>query len=60
MIDYSKVSNVYCCIEGDYPDFCDSYIESADYDDEPMSDEMLEELNQDSDYVYDSVINQIF
>lgn len=60
MIDYKKVSNVYCYVSNDYPDFCDSYIESADYDDEPMSDEMLEELNEDSDFVYESVIKQVF
>jgi len=61
-IDYSKISNVY--VEGidhrDAPDFCDAFIASADYDGEPMSDEMLEELNQDGQYVYDAVINQIY
>ena len=61
-IDYTKISNI--VIDGidtrDYPDFCDAYISSADYDDEPMTDEMLELLNQDSSYVYDCVINQIF
>jgi len=61
-IDYSKISNVY--VEGidhrDAPDFCDAFIASADYDGEPMSDDMLEELNQDGQYVYDAVINQIY
>lgn len=61
-IDYSKISNVYVAgiDHRDAPDYCDAYIESADYDGEEMSDEMLEELNQDSQYVYEAVINQIY
>jgi len=58
-IDYSKISNV--VISGidhrDAPDYCDAYIESADYDGDEMSDEMIESLS--ADFVYDSVINQI-
>lgn len=61
-IDYSKISNVY--VEGidfsDSPDFCDAFIASADYDGEEMSYEMLEELNQDGQFVYEAVINQIY
>jgi hypothetical protein len=43
----------------DYPDFVDAYIESADYDGEPMTDEELDELNDDSDFVYDVVWNNL-
>lgn len=61
-IEYSKISNVY--VEGidysDYPDFVDAFIASADYDGHPMDDDMLEELNQDGQFVYDAVINQIY
>jgi hypothetical protein len=61
-IDYSKISNVY--VEGidhrDAPDYCDAFIASADYDGEPMDDDMLEELNQDGQFVYDAVINQLY
>ena len=56
-MDYSKITNVE--IEGidfrDYPDFCDAYIVSADYDGVPMTQEQLDEINEDSQYVYDSV-----
>lgn len=44
----------------DYPDFCDAYIVSADYDGEPMTDEQIDELNQDYQFVYESVWNAIF
>ena len=43
----------------DYPDFVDAWIESADYYDEPMNDEQIEELNEDRDYVYEQTINAI-
>jgi hypothetical protein len=43
----------------DYPDFVDAYIESADYDSEPMTDEELDELNDDSDFVYEVVWNNL-
>jgi len=42
----------------DYPDFCDAYIESAERDGIPLTDQELDEL--DSDFVYDCIINQIF
>jgi len=44
----------------DYPDFCDAYISSADYDGCPMTDVELDELNNDSDFVYEQVISKLF
>lgn len=61
-MDYSKITNVR--VDGidakDYPDFCDAYISSADYDGIPMTDEQLEELNQDGEYVYDKVMDHLY
>jgi hypothetical protein len=61
-MDYTKISNV--VIGGidynDAPDFCDAYIESADYDGEDMSEDMLEELNQDEDFVYEQIQAQLY
>lgn len=61
-LDYSKIDNVE--IEGidtrDAPDFCDAFIASADYDGRPMTDEELELLNDDSDYVYEAVLDWIY
>ena len=44
----------------DYPDFCDAYISSADYKGKPMTDEQLEELNQDGEFVYECVCSHLF
>ena len=40
----------------DYPDFCDAFIEEAHYSDGTyLTEEELDELNQDSDRVYAEV-----
>ena len=61
-LDYSKITNVE--IDGidysDYPDFCDAYIVDAMYDGEQMTDEQIEIINEDSQFVYDQVIKHIF
>lgn len=44
----------------DYPDFCDAYILSADYDGKPMTEDQLNEINEDSDFVYDCILKFIF
>lgn len=52
-LDKSKIDNVQ--VAGidtkDYPDFCDAYIESADYDGRAMTEEELEKLSEDSEFV---------
>ena len=61
-MDYKLIDNI--DVEGidtkDYPDFCDAFIAGADYDDKPMTDEQLDELNEDSDFVYECVQNHLF
>jgi hypothetical protein len=61
-IDVKKISNV--VVDNidfkDYPDFCDAYIVSADYDGVPMTDEQIEEINQNSEFVNDSVFAKIY
>jgi len=61
-MDYKLIDNIE--VEGidykDYPDFCDAFISSADYNGKPMTDEQLEELNEDIDFVYDCVKNHLF
>ena len=60
-MDYKKIDNIE--IEGidtkDYPDFCDAYISSADYDGVPMTDKQLDELNEDGDYVYGHIMDYL-
>ena len=45
---------------GDYPDFCDAFISGGIYDGKPMTDEQLDELNENSDFVYECVCNYLF
>lgn len=60
-MNYKKIDNIE--IDGidtkDYPDFCDAYISSADYDGIPMTDEQLDELNEDGDYVYEHIMDYL-
>ena len=44
----------------DYPDFCDAYIVSADYNGQPMTETELDEINQDSEFVHNAVFDNIF
>ena len=62
IFDLKKISNI--TVGGidttDYPDFCDAYIQSADYDGEPMTNDEIDELNDNhSDFVYDAVMDQL-
>ena len=44
----------------DYPDFCDAFIASADYNGEEMTEEQLEALNEDYSFVHDCVYTHLF
>lgn len=56
-MDKQLIDNV--VIEGidpkDYPDFCDTFIASADHMGRPMTEEELDEINEDYEYVYEQV-----
>lgn len=60
-MDYKKIDNIE--IDGiytkDFPDFCDAYIVSADYDGVPMTDEQLDEINEDGDFQYECIMNDL-
>ena len=61
-IDYLKLDNV--VIGGvdfeDFPDFCDAYVESADYDGVEMTESELDELSQDGEFVSMTLHSQLF
>lgn len=61
-MDYSKIDNIE--LEGvdgsDYPDFSDAFIAYAEYDGEPMTEAQLNALNEDTNYVYECVIDRLF
>jgi len=44
----------------DYPDFSDAFIESADKDGVPMTEEELIDLNEDRDFVYEKLMNYLY
>ena len=60
-MDYKKIDNIK--LDGvdtrDYPDFCDAFIESADYNGVPMTGEQLDDINNDVEFVYDRVIESL-
>jgi hypothetical protein len=61
-MDTTKISNI--VIEGidhtDHPDYSDAFIASADLDGVEMDDKQLDELNNNYDFVYDSVLNWVY
>lgn len=44
----------------DYPDFSDAYIVYAEIDGRPLTDSELDEVNNDSCFVYELVIERLF
>ena len=62
IIDLTKIDNI--VFDGvdhsDYPDFCDAYVESADYEGVPLTEDEIYCLNElHPDFVYESLLNQI-
>jgi hypothetical protein len=57
-LDYDLIDNiVFGGIDPeDYPDFCDTCIESADYDGRKMTEAELEVINKDIGYWYDDIV----
>jgi len=44
----------------DYPDFCDAYISYAEIDGRKATEEELQELSDDSHFVYELVWERLF
>jgi hypothetical protein len=62
-IDVNKLENIE--VDGidtrDYPDFVDAFISYAEMDGVELTDEQLDELNDNyPDLIYDCVINHLF
>lgn len=60
--DYKKITHLE--FDGidhkDYPDYCDAYISRGVYDDEEMTEEQIEFLNDDRDFVYERLMDYIY
>ena len=61
-IDFTKIDNV--SIAGihtwDASDFCDAYIESCDIDGIPATDEQLDFINGNSDFIHEKVMKALY
>ena len=44
----------------DYPDYCDAFISYADYNGKPMTEEQLDEINEDSEFIYERLFEYLF
>tara|TARA_R100000700_G_C3151753_1_gene130205 strand:+ start:373 stop:567 length:195 start_codon:yes stop_codon:yes gene_type:complete len=56
-VEVLEVSNIN---HRDYPEYCDAYISEAKYNGKTMSDEMINEINDNyPDFVYIQVMEQI-
>ena len=67
ILDYNKVHDIE--LDGvdtnDYPDFCDAYISSATIENEDgtfrdATEEEIEMLNDDTSFVYETLLDQLF
>jgi len=43
----------------DYPDFCDAFICYAERNGEPLNDVELDKLNEDTDFVYNKLMEHL-
>jgi hypothetical protein len=61
-IDFSKITDVE--LDGidtkDYPDFCDAFVSNCTYKGKDATDEELDIINEDSDFVYGCVQEQLY
>lgn len=62
MIDIAKLQDIEVdnVDMSDYPDFCDAYISAARIEGRNLTEEELEEINNNSEFVYEKVVESIF
>lgn len=61
-LDYSLIKSIEFdgIDDSDYPDYCDAYIVSAEYKGKEMSQDDLDLLNDDRDFVYNKLMDYLF
>lgn len=61
-LNYSKITNakIVNIRMYDAPDFVDAFIESATYDGREMLDVELDLLNEDTDYIYQKIMEHLY
>ena len=61
-IDFNKIDNI---VIGDidwkdYPDFCDAYVEECDIDGVPATEEQLDVINDNLEFVHEKTLEYIY
>lgn len=61
-IDFNKIENI---VIGDidwkdYPDFCDAYVEECDIDGVPATEEQLDAINDNLEFVHEKTLEYIY
>lgn len=61
-MDYNKITNIeFDGIDrNDHPDYCDAYIVAAEYDGVPMTEEQLDEINEDRMFVHERLMTHLW
>lgn len=61
-MEFDKIDNVVMggVDTADYPDFADAYIESADYKGREATEEELDIINDNYDFVYDCLVDWLY
>jgi len=62
MIDFEKITDVFVSNidHKDAPDYTMSYIDSCQYDDRDATELELDEINENSSFVYECLMNQLY
>ena len=61
-VDFHKIDNIEFedVDHKDYPDYCDAFISSCDIDGRPATEEELDIINDDRQFVYESLMDQLY
>lgn len=60
-LDYSKLDDLELEFNtDDFPDFADSFITRGTYEGRELTSDEVDELNENSDFVYNLVLDRIF
>ena len=61
-MDTSKIDNIQFedVNFSDFPDFSNAFISSADYEGREMTEEELDEINKDRDFVYEKLLEYLY
>jgi len=57
--DYKKITDIDLgdAISSEYPEYESAYIERAKYEDREMTQDEIDDLNEDRDFVYETVFD---